>query len=654
MTSAACPPSPLRAVRAVRPSTVEKSKTGNPMKTPFHHPLIMRLAPVVLTASAAWAGQACGAVTAILKPQSISLGRSAQLVVTVQNEESGEVVLPDVPGLQFSSAGMQRSMSFGSGGMNSVVSYIYRVTPQREGTFTVPAISAGGTGSSKPLTLTVTQGSGNARAGNGQAPPPGVKDGGPNAEDAKDKMAFLRVVLPKKELVVGELVPVQIKAYIREGITVSRNGLPTLSSDAFTLNPLSDRVTKEREYINGVPFIAVTWTSSLSAVKAGEYPLDLTMPLIARVRERGTRRNIVRDAFGNDISAPGAGFEDPFFDEFFGRSTEKDLTMHTAGDPVRIHEIPVEGRPADFSGAVGKFDITSSVTPAAGAAGDPLTLKLGITGEGNFNRVTTDGLGDGPEWKTYPPSASFAARDSSETSGVKTFTQSVIPLKAGARQVPSVPFSYYDPDSKQFVTKRTEPVAVTIRPGAAPVAASPSTSVSTEPAAPEPPKPGPDGLMPDKALPPAASSTLRALVRTPWFIAANAGMAGALVLGLAFRRVRARLSAKAPLSPKLLAERAVAESLSAMEAAMRERDAPRFFEAARRAVQERLGAQWNLPASRVTLPEIRSRLNGQGGEVRALFETADEIAYAGRRFSTPDLQQWRDLVRAQLQQLAKS
>ncbi|MDB6135623.1 MAG: hypothetical protein JWM59_3866 [Verrucomicrobiales bacterium] len=625
------------------------------MKTPFHHPLIMRLAPVVLATSAAWAVQAHAAVTATLKPQSISLGRSAQLVVTVQNEESGELVLPDVPGLQFSSAGMQRSMSFGSGGMNSVVSHIYRVTPQREGTFTIPAISAGGTGSSKPLTLTVTQGSGNARANSGQPSPPSVKDSGPNAEEAKDKMAFLRVVLPKKELVVGELVPVQIKAYIREGITVARNGLPTLSSDAFTLNPLSDRVTKEREYINGVPFIAVTWTSSLSAVKAGEYPLDLTMPLIAKVRERSTRRNIVRDAFGNDISAPGAGFEDPFFDEFFGRSTEKDLTMHTAGDPVRIHEIPVEGRPADFSGAVGKFDITGSVTPAAGAAGDPLTLKLGITGEGNFNRVSTDGLGDGPDWKTYPPSASFAARDSSETSGVKTFTQSVIPLKAGAQQVPSVPFSYYDPDRKQFVTKRTQPVAVTIRPGAAPVAAALSVaSADTAPAEPEPPKPGADGLMPDKTLPPAASSTLRALVRTPWFIAANAGMAGALVLGLAFRRLRARLSAKAPLSPKVLADRAVAESLNAMEAAMQTRDAPRFFQAARRAVQERLGAQWNLPASRVTLPEIRSRLHDGGGEVRALFETADEIAYAGRRFSTPDLQQWRDLVRTQLQQLAKS
>ncbi|MES2705038.1 MAG: BatD family protein [Verrucomicrobiota bacterium] len=608
--------------------------------------------PLVALLASALSAQA--AVTAKLQPESLRVGESARLAITVQGSQYTEPEVPDVPGLTFTPGGVQSSMSMINGVVSSNVTRFYRVTADRAGNFTIPAITAGSSGSSQPLSLTVTQGSGRPSAAGSRSsqPPPRVQDKGQLPADAQDKLAFLRVVLPKKELTVGELVPVAIKAYIRAGVTVSRNGLPTLNSDAFTLNKLPDRATQVQENINGVPYIVVTWTSSLSAVKAGEYPLNLTMPLIARVRERAARRNPLQDAFGEDL--PDAGFDDPIFDRFFGRSTEKDLTMHTDGEVVKISEVPVEGRPADFSGAVGKFGISGSVDPLTGTTGDPLTLKLSITGEGNFNRVSTEGLSAGNNWKTYEPAGSFAARDSSETSGTKTFTQSIVPLKAGLQDVPPVSFSFFDPDSKKFVTKTTAPLKINIRQGAAAPAAAPVQATAAAAPVPEAPKPGADGLMPDQTLPAVASSTLRPLVRTPWFLAVNAAMLAALVLGSAARRLRSRWSTVRELPPHEAAEKAVAESVSAMEAALQARDAPRFFEAARRAVQERLGAQWKIPAARVTLPEIRSRLNGQGGEVRALFETADEIAYSGRRFTTPDLQQWRELVKTQLQQLAKA
>jgi hypothetical protein len=89
-----------------------------------------------------------------------------------------------------------------------------------------------------------------------------------------------------------------------------------------------------------------------------------------------------------------------------------------------------------------------------------------------------------------------------------------------------------------------------------------------------------------------------------------------------------------------------------MDGALKAEDAPRFFTAARRALQERLAAKWRLPVSHVTIHEIRSRLNGSGEQIRSVFQTADEIAYSGRRFTAPDLQQWRNLVKTQLQELA--
>jgi hypothetical protein len=65
-------------------------------------------------------------------------------------------------------------------------------------------------------------------------------------------------------------------------------------------------------------------------------------------------------------------------------------------------------------------------------------------------------------------------------------------------------------------------------------------------------------------------------------------------------------------------------------------------------LQEKLAAKWKLPASRVTIPEIRARLDGNAEEIRSVFQTADEIAYSGQKFTLPDLQQWRAVVREQL------
>ncbi len=114
--------------------------------------------------------------------------------------------------------------------------------------------------------------------------------------------------------------------------------------------------------IDGVPYTVVTWTSALSAVKAGDYPLNLELPVMVRMKERGQRRsgggrNPFQDFFGDNSPFGDSPFDDSFFDDFFGGMTEKPLTLQTDGDVVKIKALPAKGRPADFSGAVGQFDV---------------------------------------------------------------------------------------------------------------------------------------------------------------------------------------------------------------------------------------------------------------------------------------------------------
>jgi hypothetical protein len=585
-------------------------------------------------------------ISAQLEPQSIALGESAELTVTVNGSGPAPSTMPRVDGLEIEPIGQQTSIQMINGNVTSSVAQLFRVTPSRAGDFTIPPIA----GSGQPIKLHVDKGAGGQtqRAipqGSSGLPAPNFSQPPKSTHvDSKNQSAFLRIELPKRELIVGELVPVKVKAYFRAGVSASLNGLPTLSSDAFTLNKFDDNPEQTRELIDGVPYTVVTWTSALSAVKAGDHPLNLDLPVMVRVQEKGARgNNPFKDFFGDD-----SAFDDPFFDNFFSNATQKPLTLHTDGATVKIKPLPTQGRPADFSGAVGQFDVTAEASAKNGTTGDPLTLKMNITGHGNFDRVTTNALTNSPDWKTYKPNGKFTGNDSAGIEGTKSFEQSIVPTKAGAQEIPALSFSYFDPDTRRYVTKTTAPIAVEIAQGTATTPAEPPTSAPVAHA----PKANGDGLAPDQVVTGRSVASLRPLVLTPWFIAVNAVMIAALLFGAVLRWLRQRRANDPRRLEREAVEKSVGESLASMDAALKAQDAPRFFTAARKALQERLAAKWELPASRVTIPEIRARLNGDGEQIRSVFQAADEIAYSGRQFSAPDLQQWRGIVKEQLQQLS--
>ncbi len=607
-------------------------------------------------AAPAWAVRVSQAgITAKIQPQNIGLGESAQLEVSVKGSQSAEPNIPNVAGLEIVHVGQQRSMQSINGAVSVNVTYLYQVTPDRAGNFTIPPIAVAGAGSTQPIAFRVDKGaSGQMRRSPSQGhpalpPPPGLSNDDATV-DANNQSAFLRVVLPKQELTVGELVPVEVKAYFRAGVSVALNGLPMLSSDAYALNKLSDQPEQSRESIHGTPYTVVTWTTAISAVKAGDYPLNLDLPVMLRVVERGRRRSSGHDPF-QDFFGEDSPFSDSFFDDFFGGATEKPLTLHTDGTIVKIKALPTQDRPAGFSGAVGKFDVTSEATTTTGTAGDPLTLKIRITGRGNFSRVSTSGLPASSDWKTYKPNERFEPADSSSTTGTKTFEQAIIPVTAGKQEIPAISFTYFDPDAQSYVTKKGAPIAVEIAKNTtpAPIVAQPAAAPSSSTQ-----KPISDGLAADQVIPAHASSSLHPLILAPWFIISNAAMLAALSIGAVIRTVRTRRSRDPLRLQREVAERALNESLAAMDVALHDKDAPRFFDAARHVLQERLAAQWHVPASHVTIHEIRTRLNSHGEEVCAIFQTADEIAYSGRRYTVPDLLQWRDLVKNQLHQLARA
>ena len=211
------------------------------MNTPFTRTIQCIVALAVMSVLALPALAANPGISATLEPSHVAVGEAAQLTVTVIGGSGDEPALPHVDGLKFTPTGQSNEYQSVNGVVSASSSYTYLVTATRAGKFTIPAMKVGNGSSAettRPIVLQVSAAAPNA----GVRPAPALP--APNVTGADDdqavsnngQQAFLRLVIPKRTLHVGELVPVQIKAYFRGGVQARINGLPALSSDAFTLN----------------------------------------------------------------------------------------------------------------------------------------------------------------------------------------------------------------------------------------------------------------------------------------------------------------------------------------------------------------------------------------------------------------------------------
>jgi hypothetical protein len=588
-----------------------------------------------------------------LEPPQIAAGETGQLTVTITGGTDEEPALPNVDGLEFTPVGQSSEYQSINGVVTASSSHTYLITAAHAGTFTIPAMKIGDGSDaviSKPVVLQVT-GTGSAiapRAGY----PPATAPPSPNvpaldddqAVSANGQQAFLRLVTPKLKFHVGELVPVQIKAYFHRGLQATLNGLPALNSDAFTLNSLDDKPAQSQEQIDGQPYVVLTWTTALSAIKAGDYPLSLEMPVLLKIHEQIRKpRGFFDDSF----------FDDSFFDNFFGGGIDKAVTLKSGVNAVSTLPLPAANRPSDFNGAVGQFTLAATASPDHVTAGDPITLRLTVTGRGNFDRVSSALLSNSSDWKTYKPVARFATADSVGSEGTTTFEQAVVPMQAGHLKIPALSFSYFDPETAKYMTRTTAPISIEVAPAAAGYAAA-SPVANPSAATPVPMAAGsgerPE-LAPNRVEPGHFTSTLRPLFLQPWFLTANFLTWVGLAAAFYFLRRRARLTRDPRLRRATEANREIREQLAAMDSAMQHAETTAFFAAARRALQYRLGERWGLPPETITLSEINERLNGKADGIRPVFQMADQLAYSTENLPADDLAGWKRIVTEQLKQL---
>jgi len=125
------------------------------------------------------------------------------------------------------------------------------------------------------------------------------------------------------------------------------------------------------------------------------------------------------------------------------------------------------GKPENFGGTVGNFRLRVSVDKKEVEVGEPITLKMKITGAGNVKSV---GKPTPPELKDFRIYDSGSSENISKKNylvqGVKTYEMVLIPKSAGKYNISPLEFSFFAPKNKSYKTLRSEPILVTALPGA--------------------------------------------------------------------------------------------------------------------------------------------------------------------------------------------
>jgi hypothetical protein len=584
-------------------------------------------------------------VTQRIEPSKIALGEAARLTIAASGDGVPPITPPRVDGLEFVAVAQSQQVESVNGVTNSTASVTYQVVPRQAGVFTIPGLIPG----SSPVVLTVSPGNGGsgnaAAAGSANAGAPQTAPGSPpdgSAHLTADSAAFVRLNLPKHELYVGETIPVDIQVGMRDGIVASLNGPPTLNGDAFTLNKLSSQPERTEEIIDGKPFTVLSWHSVLAAVKPGSLSLTMETPLTVRIRSATRSDNGLLDEMGMEDL-----FNDPNFQSFFGTSTEKDITVASKPTEFTVLELPVRDRPADFSGAVGNFAIRSDLSDEKAAAGDPVTLRLHVSGTGNFDRVNTRMLHDVDHWKSYAPIATFKPDDDSGDRGEKTFEQPIIAMQPGTQSVPALSFSWFDPNTRRYVVAQTSPLSVAITPASADSslarAAPPSPRSDAGVAAANGPgaNKSSDGLRPDHVDSGRGSSTLTPRYYQPTYI----GIPSLLVVAFsgAWLWVRRRAQSAARLARETQGFSRTESLLKLMDEATAANDPELFFKSARAALRNSLASTWQLAPDSITIEDVDAHF-GAGNDIGRVFKLADETSYSGATLRAIDFQRWKQVV----------
>ncbi|MBI4667900.1 MAG: protein BatD [Elusimicrobia bacterium] len=270
----------------------------------------------------------------------------------------------------------------------------------------------------------------------------------PAKEAAPPPLVFLDAKTDKNQVYVGEAVKFSVLFYTR----VPFASQPQYAAPTFSGFWHEDLVQKTfNSNIAGIGYQVTEIPAVIFPTVSGK--LQISSAKIQVELEKS------QDPFSMDP------FDPQFFQRFFGGAGEVHV-LETKPLAITASPLPPEGKPKDFSGAVGKFDIRAELDKNELKVGESLTLTVTISGEGNIRSLPSpiypnlEGM-----FRSYETEKSETiSKDKGMVTGKKIYKLLLIPQIPGrpALNIPAIRFVYFDPQKKEYVRRETQSLSVKV------------------------------------------------------------------------------------------------------------------------------------------------------------------------------------------------
>lgn len=386
--------------------------------------LLAALPAVLLPASPA---HARASITALPAGNRVMLGETVEVTVSIESNEQGspQLIPPSSPDFRFEGQPMQSSrFELINGRARRSLEYTFVLRPGRAGEIQVGSFvyqnPYGSTVRSEPFTLQVLQ-----------PPPP------PRAVEeisGDEPLTVLQEATPSR-IYMGQQVTVSVTRYARVNMDECRAAPTTVPKawiDELLDAPPRPRIVKLRG----------------TAYEVGELRRVALFPLESGALEV--------PAVEVQCRTVGRGF--------FGGGDV--LTRRSAALTLDVLPLPEEGRPPGFAGAVGTFRFTSKLERNRTRVGEPVTLALTVSGQGNFRGFALAAPTLPQGLTVYPPTSSDRTSYDGQgrLQGTKTMEVIVAPTRAGRFEIPPLSFAYFDPGAEVYREARTRPLTLEVEP----------------------------------------------------------------------------------------------------------------------------------------------------------------------------------------------
>ena len=371
-------------------------------------------------------------------PAQVEVGENFRLAYTINTQDIEDFRVGNIPSNLEVLAGPYTSrqssyqMINGHTSSSSSITFTYTLNAVSNGIYTIPAARVRINGKTVLSKIAKIKVIGSTRSGSKASRMNQYNDDGSSSQAQSSSTnitgndLFIRVSANKRRVYEQEPVLLTYKVYTQVELTQLEGKMPDLTGFHTQEIPLPQQKSFHLERVNGKPYKVVTWSQY---VMFPQVTGELSIPSITF---KGTvvRQNRSVDPFEAFFNG-GSGY------------VEVKKNIEAPGLTIQVDALPK--KPVNFSGGVGNFNITASLNKLEVKAGEPLSLRVVVSGKGNLKLIKQPEINLPKDFDKYDPKVKDNTKlTSSGVEGNKEYTFLVVPRNQGTFTIPSIEFTYYD------------------------------------------------------------------------------------------------------------------------------------------------------------------------------------------------------------------